>query len=241
MKRKSTDFTQSFSVVIVAAGQGTRMNMGENKQYIQIGGKSVLARAISIFEELVPVKEIIVVVNEHDILYCKESIIGRYNFKKIKAIVAGGKERQNSVFNGLKEVNAHCGIVLIHDGARPFTDQESIFRSLESALEFGASCVAVPVKDTIKKGNSEGFVNETFDRSSLWAIQTPQAFKYDIIMDAHKKAIKDGYLGTDDAVLVERLGFQMKLVMGSYDNIKITTQEDLYLAEAIAAKAEIEK
>ncbi|MCX7747851.1 MAG: 2-C-methyl-D-erythritol 4-phosphate cytidylyltransferase [Clostridia bacterium] len=229
--RKKTEL--SVSVVIVAAGKGTRMNMDINKQYIEVQGIPVLARTIKVFEELECIDEIILVVNTQDIIYCSKDIVELYDLNKVTNIVAGGSERQNSVYNGLMEVKKSCDIVLIHDGARPFVDKRSVEESIQMAQEFGASCVAVKVKDTIKMSDDKGFVKATVDRSRLWAIQTPQAFKYEVIIEAHKKAIEDSFLGTDDAMLVERLGYRLKIAEGSYNNIKITTKEDLLLAELI--------
>jgi 2-C-methyl-D-erythritol 4-phosphate cytidylyltransferase len=231
MMKKVSD--KRVCAIIVAAGKGSRMNMDINKQYIEICGKSVLARTIQVFEDCSWVDEIILVVNEFDIIYCKQYIIDVYGFSKVKFLVAGGETRQESVRNGLLQVNKECGIVLIHDGARPFASDESIIESIRIAAEFGAACVAVPVKDTIKSADNEGFVQMTLDRSTLWSIQTPQTFRYDIIMEAHNSASDAGFIGTDDAMLVERLGYKMKLVTGSYYNIKITTKEDLILARAI--------
>ena len=231
MKKSNDVFV---SAVVVAAGKSSRMNMDTNKQYIEIGGVPVLARTLLAFQNCDKVREIIVVVNGQDILFCKQEIIDNYDLDKVKKLVAGGEERQESVYNGLIEVSEKCDIVLIHDGARPFVREESIYESISAAFEYGASCVAVPSKDTIKSADDDGFVNRTLDRKKLWIIQTPQAFRYELIMDAHRKAMEDGFKGTDDAVLVERLGLPLKLVMGSYDNIKITTQEDLIIGEAIA-------
>lgn len=231
MKKSNDVFV---SAVVVAAGKSSRMNMDTNKQYIEIGGVPVLARTLLAFQNCDKVREIIVVVNGQDILFCKQEIIDNYDLDKVKKLVAGGEERQESVYNGLIEVSEKCDIVLIHDGARPFVREESIYESISAAFEYGASCVAVPSKDTIKSADDDGFVNRTLDRKKLWIIQTPQAFRYELIMDAHRKAMEDGFKGTDDAVLVERLGLPLKLIMGSYDNIKITTQEDLIIGEAIA-------
>ncbi len=222
------------SVIIVAAGSGTRMNMEKNKMYIEVCGKPLLARTIQIFQDSNYIDEIILVTGSGDIVFCKQHIIDMYDFDKVKKIVAGGKERQNSVYNGLCEVCDKTGVVLIHDGARPFINDEIIKNSIDGALLYGAIGVAVPVKDTIKISDEEAYVRDTPDRKHLWAIQTPQSFKYDVILNAHKKAIADGFLGTDDAVLVERMGYRMKLIMGSYNNIKITTVEDLIFANAIA-------
>ncbi len=220
--------------LITAAGKGSRMNMDINKQYIEIGGKPILARTIGIFEECGRVDEIILVVNGNDIVYCKQNIVDTFGFRKVAAIVAGGDTRQASVYNGLSHLKEDCGIVLIHDGARPFVSEESIMESVAVADEFGAACVAVPVKDTIKSADDKNVVRETLDRSRLWSVQTPQTFNYGLILDAHRKALEAGFAGTDDAMLVERLGHPLRLVYGSYYNIKITTEEDLVLAEAIA-------
>ena len=235
MKKKQQLFT---SAVIVAAGRGSRMNMDRNKQFIDIGGKPVLAWTIQTFQECNRIKEIVVVVSEQEVMYCKQNIIDFYGFQKVKTIAVGGKERQESVYNGLKEIDSECEIVLIHDGARPFVKEESILNSISTAQEYGAACVGVPVKDTIKRVDEQGFIKKTLDRSTLWAVQTPQTFKYDLIMHAHREATKWDFKGTDDAVLVERLGASTKFVMGSYDNIKITTKEDLAVAEEILSRRE---
>lgn len=221
------------SLVVVAAGRGTRMNMNVNKQYIDVGGIPILARTLKIFDDINYIDEIILVVHCDDILYCKEKIIDGNNYKKIKCVVTGGATRQDSVFNGLREVSPKSDVVLIHDGARPFIDEDSVVRCIEAAIQYGVATVAVPVKDTIKSADSEGFVHSTLDRSVLWSVQTPQAFRYDIIMESHKQAQEDGFIGTDDTVLAERLGHRTKLVMGTYNNIKITTKEDLIFAESI--------
>ncbi len=226
------------SAIVVAAGKGTRMNMNINKQYIELQGIPVLVRTLKVFQDSPDIDEIVMVVNEKEISYCQENIVASYEFDKVKRIVAGGAERQNSVYNGLKSINPQCDIVLIHDGARPFVSGKCLKDSIDGAREFGASCAAVPVKDTIKRADNKEFVLETIERSSLWSIQTPQTFRYDVIMDAHRKALEEGYLGTDDAVLVERAGVRTKLVMGSYNNIKITTKEDLAIAEAILGNIE---
>ncbi|HOQ36568.1 MAG TPA: 2-C-methyl-D-erythritol 4-phosphate cytidylyltransferase [Acetivibrio sp.] len=221
------------SAVVAAAGKGTRMNMDINKQYIEVCGIPVLARTLMVFEKCDLIDEVVVVVNENDIFYCKQNIIELYDLTKVKLLVAGGSERQNSVFNGLLQLNRDTDVVVIHDGARPFINDKIIAECIEAALEHGVSTVAVPVKDTVKISEDGDFVEETLERSKLWAIQTPQAFKYDVLISAHKRAAEDGFIGTDDTVLAERLGFKTRLVMGSYNNIKITTKEDLAFAEAI--------
>lgn len=224
------------SAVVVAAGRSSRMRMDVNKIYINIYGKPILARTLQVFEECNLIDEIILVVNDDDIVYCKKEIVDAYDIQKVKIIVAGGRQRQQSVYNGLAEVSEDCDIVLVHDGARPFVQNEDIVNSISDACEFGASCVAVPAKDTVKICEQGEFIKETLDRSALWLVQTPQTFKYSLLLEAYEKACNSNYFGTDDAVLVERLGWKIKLTMGSYENIKITTREDLIFAEAIAKK-----
>lgn len=221
------------SVIIVAAGKGTRMNSHINKQYLDLCGLPVLARTINAFQKCKLVDEIILVVNKDDIVYCKKEIIDIHDFVKVTQIVGGGDKRQQSVLNGLNCVNNKAEVVLIHDGARPFIKQDIIVESIITASKFGAACAAVPVKDTIKRSGEEGFIKETLQRENLWAVQTPQAFKYPLIKEAHRQALNDNFEGTDDSILAERLGLPVKIVMGSYDNIKITTMEDLLVGEAI--------
>lgn len=228
--KNNNDFV---SVVVAAAGKGSRMGLQQNKQYVEISGKPILARTIKAFEDCGLVDEIVITAGDGEIDYCRDNIIKKYGFTRVKAIVPGGNTRQRSVYNGLKMISPGGGIVLIHDGARPFIGSKYIQACIEAAREYGAACVAVPVKDTIKRTCPEGFVKDTVERDQLWAIQTPQAFRYSIIMEAHKRAAADGFEGTDDAVLAERLGYRVKLVMGSYHNIKITTEEDLTIAEGI--------
>lgn len=221
------------SVIIAAAGRGKRMNSNMNKQYLNLCNKPVLAHAIEAFEQSVYIDEIIVVTHPEEIQYCKERIIDSFGFKKVTKVIGGGSKRQESILNGLKAVDEKCDIVAIHDGARPFIKGETIIDSIDAAIKYKAVGVGVPVKDTIKVVDEEKNIKNTPDRKTLWAIQTPQVFDYKLVLKAHEKAIEDGYQGTDDTVLVERIGEDVKLVMGSYENIKITTPEDLYIGEAI--------
>ncbi len=225
--------TYKTSVVIVAAGKGTRMNSNINKQYIEIGNMPVLARTIKVFDDSPVIDDIILVTNKDDLKLCKDNIIDRYGFSKVRSITAGGAQRQESVYNGLLKAHKDTGIVLVHDGARPFVEESDIENCIKAAREYGAACISVPVKDTIKISDDKGFIEQTPAREKLWAVMTPQGFQYDILLKAHKKAMDDGFLGTDDAMLVERTGTLVKLVMGSYKNIKITTPEDINIAEAI--------
>lgn len=228
------------SVVIPAAGKGTRMNVGENKQLIEIKEKPILAWTLEAFQNCNQIDEIVLVTSEESIPVFKNKIVDKYGLTKVSSIQIGGYERQNSVFNGLKSVDNKCDIVLIHDGARPFIDEKTITDSIEKAYEFGAACVAVQQKDSVKFGNEKDFIEETLDRSRIWIAQTPQAFRFGIVMDAHISAEEDDYFGNDDSVLVERffakhkMNNKVKIVVGRYDNIKITTNEDIAIANAIA-------
>ncbi|WZL72662.1 2-C-methyl-D-erythritol 4-phosphate cytidylyltransferase [Clostridiaceae bacterium 35-E11] len=221
------------SVIIAAAGQGKRMGAPVNKQYLILLDKPVLVHTISKFEMCEIVDEIIVVVHPEEKRYCEENIITAYGFKKVSKVVQGGKERQESIYNGLKSVKSACDIVVIHDGARPFVREKNIVYSVDAAITHKAVGVGVPVKDTIKVVNEKKQILHTPDRKTLWAIQTPQVFEYKLLLKAHEKAREEGYLGTDDTVLIEKIKQEVYMIMGNYDNIKITTPEDLYIGEII--------
>ena len=223
------------TAVITAAGRGTRMKSDTNKQYMEISGIPVLTRTISTFQQCEAIDEIILVVNEDDIDFCRNKIIEQNNFSKVSRLVGGGAERQNSVYSGLCAVGKASDIVLIHDGARPFVSGRNIIDCIEAARTYRACGVGVRLKDTIKICDDKCFVSSTPERNSLWSIQTPQGFALDTIIEANEKAIRDNYIGTDDMVLVERLGIPVKIIEGNYYNIKITTPEDLAVAESIAA------
>ena len=219
-------------VVIVAAGTGSRMNMGINKQFIKREGKEIIAYTIEKFYNNTNIEDIVVVVKEDESEFFKKEILDKYNFKNVK-IAYGGKERQDSVYNGLKLLDEKCDVVLIHDGARPFVSDKIIDKSIEEAKEHKAIVVGVPVKDTIKVIDNDKNIVDTPNRSVLWAVQTPQTFDYNILIDAYKDAFKNKFYGTDDAMLVERIGYKVKMLEGSYNNIKITTQEDLNIGSQI--------
>ena len=220
------------SVVIVSAGRGSRMKADINKQFLKLQNKEVIAHTIDKFYNNENIGEIIVVVREDEAEFFKINIIEKYGYKNIK-IAFGGSERQDSVYNGLKMVDENCKIVLIHDGARPFVNNETIDSAIESAKENKCVIVGVPVKDTIKVIDENNNVCDTPDRSTLWSIQTPQVFDYSLIMKAHEKAREDNYYGTDDSMLMEYYGYNVKVIEGSYNNIKITTPEDLKIGEEI--------
>lgn len=221
------------SVIIAAAGMSNRMGSKINKQFIFINNKPILAHTIEKFERCKYVDEIIVVAKESEIDYCRKEIIKRYGFNKVSKIVKGGMERQDSVYNGILALNEKTDIVLSHDGARPFVKIKNIIDGIDGAVKHGACVVGVPVKDTIKVVGDNNGIDKTPKRKALWAAQTPQCFKKDILIEGYRKAMEDNFVGTDDSVLVERLGLNVKMIMGSYENIKITTPEDLIIAESI--------
>lgn len=218
--------------IIVAAGKGKRMGSSIGKQWLNLHGKPILAHTLQRFEQTSAVDSIIVVTHPFDIEYCKDEVIERFGFKKVHKVVEGGKERQDSVRNGLYAVDDSYTIVIIHDAVRPFVSESMINNSIQSAVKTGGAVVCVPVKDTIKEV-SEGYVKRTLVREGLWAVQTPQTFRTELIKEAHKRAVEDGIESTDDASLVERLGVKIEVIEGSYNNIKITTPEDLIIGEAI--------
>jgi 2-C-methyl-D-erythritol 4-phosphate cytidylyltransferase len=221
------------SAIIVAAGKGLRFMEGARKQFFSLAGKPVLCHTLDKFEASPAVHSIILVVGQDEKDYCLKEIVEKYRYSKVSQIVGGGKRRQDSVKNGIDALSPDAGIVVIHDGVRPFVTDEMIEKSVHSAMEVGASVTAVPVKDTIKLSGPDGMVSKTLERDALWQVQTPQAFQVGLIKDAYQKAARDGFTGTDDASLVERLGLKVHLLPGSYSNIKITTPEDLTLAQML--------
>ena len=221
------DEKQRVGAVIVAAGKGERM--GEvDKLFALLGGKPLLARTTLPFQKCRLIEQIVVVVSGEKEEMCRRLVAGG-EWSKVSNVCLGGRRRQDSVAAGLKHLN-NCRWVVIHDGARPLVTVDLIERGLEAAQETGAAVAAVPVTDTIKVAGDDRIVHQTPPRQNLWAVQTPQVFRIDIITEAYQKAIGDV---TDDASLEEQLGHPVKLYMGSYDNIKITTPEDLALAEAL--------
>lgn len=233
------NFKDTFvSVIIPAAGMGKRMNSSINKQFIPLKQKPVLAHTIEKFTKCDNIDEIIVVVREDERDICLEEVVKPYSLLKVKKIVSGGKERKDSVYNGLREVSHRCDIVIVHDGARPFVNVDCINNSIKGALEYGACVVGVPVKDTIKVVNDCNDILDTPNRNTLWAVQTPQTFSYKLLLKAYEESIKLGYSATDDSMLVEKLGHTVKMIKGSYDNIKITTPEDIILGDRILEKSQ---
>lgn len=222
-------------VLIPAAGAGRRMGAGTNKQYMELADRPILARTVEAFEQHPLIDSIIIIVPPAEIPYCKEEIVARGNFCKVTAVVAGGAERQDSVYCGLLACGADDDdLILIHDGARPLVSREIIDRVIESAQQHGACLAAVPVKDTIKVVQ-DCSVTVTPDRATLWQAQTPQGFRYNLIRAAHDQAARLGLQGTDDAQLAELAGYKVRVVQGDYRNLKITTPDDLSVAERLLA------
>lgn len=218
--------------LIPAAGVGKRMGASINKQYLQLNDMPIVARTISVFEQSNLIDAIYLVIPEEEIAYCQEHIIYAFGFRKIVAIVPGGKERQNSVMNGLQAMYDHVSIddiVLIHDGVRPLITENLLRESIRIAAIQDGVVVAVPVKDTIKTVQ-DGIVTNTPQREKLWQAQTPQSFRYGKILQAHLLAEAEDFSGTDDSSLIERMGGKVHIIEGDYRNIKITTPEDLTLA-----------
>lgn len=220
------------SAIIVSAGKAERMK-GLDKQFLNLGGKPAIAHVLDTFLACIEIAPIVLVVPRERIDDYEKWLSDYYGFYKDIKVVAGGTERQYSVFNGLSVLPVDTDIVVIHDGARPFVTQDIIYNGLEIGLKYGAAIPGIPVKDTIKQVDERGDVSITLDRKTLWAIQTPQIFKYELIMQAHMLAAKEGYVGTDDAALVEHMGGDVKVFMGDYSNIKITTPEDVAVAEIL--------
>lgn len=220
------------TAIVLSAGQGKRMGAAVQKQYIELEGKPIIAHTLEVFQRSEVIDEILLVVGKGQEAYCRKEIIEKYHFDKVKKIVEGGAERYHSVYCGLKEVRGD-GYVMIHDGARPFVTEEILRRSYHAVCEYPACVIGMPVKDTIKLADGEGFSNETPERTKVWQIQTPQVFEIQLIRDAYETLLRSEEVKvTDDAMVVETvLGMKVKLVEGSYENIKITTPEDLEIAE----------
>lgn len=218
--------------IILAAGKGRRMGAEINKQFLEINNKPILYYTLDVFSKCESIDEIILVASKNEIKYCIEEVIKKYDIKKVSKVVSGGNERQNSVLNGLRAIE-NCEIVLIHDGARPFVNKGIIDKGIKYAETYGASACGVIPKDTIKIRNAQKFSDGTLNRDDLFIVQTPQCFKYKTILDFHEKVNDQDIKVTDDTMVVEQFGESVYLYDGSYDNIKITTSEDIIIAEKI--------
>lgn len=223
----------TYTVLLPAAGSGKRMGAGQNKLFLELKGVPILIHTLQVFEQD-PLCEHIVLATKEEERPFIEQLLGRFHITKVAAITTGGAERQHSVYACLK-VSPTQGIVLVHDAARPFIKQEVIHQLVQTAKERGSAIAAVRAKDTMKKVEN-GVIQETVDRESLWIIQTPQAFQFSLLEKAERRAQEEDFLGTDEAMLVERLGEKVYIVESTYDNVKMTTQEDLLFGEVILNK-----
>lgn len=222
------------TAIVLAAGRGKRMGTKSPKQFLEYEGVPLIVKSLKAFEESPETDRIVLVTSEDYMEYCRKEICEKYHIRKVSAVIAGGAERYESVWNALLELEK-CGgtddhYVLIHDGARPFVTEEIIARLTQAAKEYGAAAAGMPSKDTVKIVDEEGVVVSTPPRNKVWIIQTPQAFRLSLLLDANRKLMEEGKMAdvTDDAMIVERSGLaRVRLVEGSYENIKITTPDDL--------------
>ncbi len=222
--------------IVLAGGAGKRMGSSTNKQFLLLDNKPIIVHTLQVFQECRAVDGIYLVVNHKDLPIIQEEILEVYHFNKILKLVIGGRLRQDSVRNGLEAIDETYDTVIVHDAARPFVSPSFVEKSIFLMEMFDAIIPAIPVKDTIKVISKEGFVQKTLERDSLWHIQTPQTFKYDLIMKAYREGMGKKLYGYDDATFVEHLGKKVKVVEGSPYNIKITTPEDLVIARGILAQ-----
>lgn len=222
-----------YTVVLPAAGSGKRMKADRNKLLLELSGKPIFIYTLEVFDRDPDCEGMWLAVKE-DERELIEAYVERYRIKKVKGYATGGAERQDSVRAGLEMAAGQCEVVLVHDAARPFISPIVIRELVEQANESGAAIAGVPVKDTIKKVR-ESVITETVNRAELWMIQTPQAFRYELLMEAAQRAKADGFLGTDEAMLVERMGHPVQIVESTYDNVKMTTPDDLIYGKAILA------
>jgi 2-C-methyl-D-erythritol 4-phosphate cytidylyltransferase len=219
-------------VVIAAAGTGSRMKSKINKQYMLLNSRPVLSYALDVFENYDAIDEVIIVAHPRDLEYCEREIVGRIGYRKVKKVIPGGEKRQDSVRAGLMELDKDTKYVAVHDGARPLLTSALLTRLLKGAEEWGAAIPGIYARDTLKMVDRDGFVSNTLDRSSVVSIQTPQVFRFDELYQAYKMAYEEGFVSTDDAALFEKYIGRVKVVSGDYQNIKITTPEDLIIAQS---------
>lgn len=228
---------KSVTAVILAAGKGLRMGGAVPKQFMELEGRPVLAHTLLAFEAAPSIDSMVIVSDNAE--WIRNNILKPFSIAKPVLFADGGRERQDSVWNAINGLS-NCELVAIHDGVRPLVTVDVIEESIAAARVYGAAVVGMPSRDTIKEADDKGFAIRTPDRSRLWTIQTPQTFRLDLLKEAHEKAREDRHLGTDDSSLVERLGHPVRLIEGSYKNIKITTPEDL-TAAALYLKSRREK
>ncbi len=221
-------------MIIAAGGIGQRMGGNKPKQFLEIAGMPIICHTLRAFQSVPQVQDLVVVLAPNYVQAFQQEVFDKYNFPRHWKVVPGGSQRQDSVNNGLKAISETSNIVLVHDAARPFITKELILQVANIASKQGAAILACPIKETVKLEGSNNDIVETIDRSKLWAAQTPQGFTKEILTQAMQQAKTDSFLGTDDASLVERLGRKVQIIEGDPRNIKITTPEDLIIAEAIA-------
>ena len=205
------------------------------KQFLTLGGVPLLVHSLRTLDSIDSITKIVVVIPDTDREYCQEEVVTRYNIRKVTQIISGGRRRQDSVRNGVYALQDDPELVVVHDGVRPFVSRNIVELAIQSAFETGAALVAIPMKDTVKRVNEKGVVEATLNREELWLAQTPQVFRYSWLMEAHRIAEANNLDVTDDAGLVEQLGYPVNIVQGSSHNIKITRPEDLTLGESILA------
>ena len=219
--------------IIPSAGKGKRMAHSVPKHFIRLEDKPVLAYTLEAFEKCPDVNQVLLVVRSGEEKYCLKEVVEKYQFRKVLKVVIGGERRQDSVYNGIKELDQDTDIVVVHDGVRPFVPPALISETIKLAMYVDGVVAALPVKDTIKEVTRDGLIKGTLNRDSLWFAQTPQTFKKRVLEEAFMRAFTDKFHGTDEASLVERMGGKVKIIEGSHENIKITTKEDLFYAELI--------
>ena len=223
------------SAVVAASGIGARTRLDIPKQFYEIDGVPILAYTVRTLCEIKKINEIIVAVPEEYLLYTGD-FVKKLGLSKVSKIISGGETRQKTVLKCLCEVDGNADFVLIHDGARPFADKEDILNCIADAEKFGAAAVGVKCKDTLKSADNDGFIAGTVDREKTFMIQTPQVFYLDKILDMHQKALDENFVATDDCMIAEHYGVKIKISDGSYDNIKLTTPEDMIIGERILRK-----
>lgn len=227
------------AVIVAAAGRGTRMETTQNKQYLPLLGKPVLTHSLTAcFASAVFSQTIVVITPGEEERFRRDVLLPHFPGKSVR-IVPGGKERQDSVCQAVQALDSDIGFVCIHDGARPLATPQLLAGTVDAARRHGAAIAAVPVKDTVKIVDNEGIVRETPPRNTLFAVHTPQAFRRDWLEDAYNKAYREGYYATDDAALLERYGYTVRVVMSDYENIKVTTPDDLILAETLLGRRQV--
>jgi 2-C-methyl-D-erythritol 4-phosphate cytidylyltransferase len=227
------DGTMKTIAIIPAGGAGKRMGRVVPKQYLSLAGVPILVHTLRVFQCSPLIDEILLVVPEGDIPDVRRDLVQRYRISKVRLVLHGGRERQDSVRNALAHLLDEDEGIVIHDGVRPFVTADLIERAVAGAGEFGAVSVGIPIRDTVKAVNAEGRVVKTVSREGLWLTQTPQAFRREVIIAAYTRAEADGFYGTDDASLVERMGIPVRMIPGDIDNIKVTMSEDLVRGEMI--------